>query len=510
MDAITPAPSLTQLPAPLFRELVEEAPLAVSITDADGRILYVNPSFSRITGYPAEALVGTSHSLLSYKVTPREVYEAMWSAISAGQRWQGRLINRRRDGERYVAELSITPIKDEAGQVRYFLGLQQDVTELHALNESLQNQKRLIETIIDLAPVAVVLLDAQEAVVLDNQEYRKLMGAFGKEEPAHALLTALRADVGEAGWARIQQRGEFSPHTLRFDRGGQSGPCWYTVSGNGFEQRDVGVDSYFSDESQRYLLLVIADNTDFKRRQQAEWLQALRAMLSEGELIARLRETLAGAAFQLSGPLNVIAAAERQLIRRLPPCDPALAALGEARRQGENALELLRSATPALPPEAWQPLNCNELLHDVLQVQTRRLLGEGVVVDWQPALRLPVVRGQALALRGALNQLVLNALDSMHESRARHRELRLASHDQGEWVELEVCDSGAGIPEALRLKVFEPFFTTRPGGARAGMGLTLAQEVIRQHQGELIIDPLYQPGCRIVVRLPVEAGASHV
>jgi len=510
MDKITHSPALAQLPAALFRELLEVAPLAVSITDASGRILYVNPTFSQITGYAADEVIGGNPSLLSYKVTPREVYEGLWTAISAGARWQGRLVNRRRNGERYVAELSITPIKDEMGRIRFHLGLHQDVTELHALNESLHNQKRLIETIIDLAPVAVVLLDEQERVVLDNQEYKKLMGCFGQEEPAHALLAALRADAGEAEWARILQQGEFSPRILRFDRAGPDGPSWYAVSGNGFEQRDVGVDSYFNDTPRRYLLLVIVDNTDLKRRQQAEWLQALRAMLAEGELIARLRETLSGAAYQLAGPLNVIAAAERQLMRRLPPCDAALEALGEARRQGEDALELLKSATPVVPPEAWLPVNGNELLHDVLQVQTRRLLAEGVVVDWRPALRLPAIRGQALALRGALNQLVLNALDAMHESRSRRRELRLSSHDLGEWIELEICDSGAGIPEALRLKVFEPFFTTRPGGARAGMGLTLAQEVIRQHQGELTIDPLYQSGCRIVVRLPVEGRAHHV
>lgn len=510
MDKITHPPALAQLPDELFRALVEFAPLAISITDAAGRILYVNPTFCAITGYAEHEVIGSNPSLLSYRVTPREVYEGLWAAISAGQCWRGRLVNRRRNGERYVAELSITPIRDQAGAIAYYLGLHQDVSELHALNESLHNQKQLIETIIDLAPVGVVLLDQDQQVVLDNQEYKKLMGCFGREEPAHALLSGLRADVGELAWAQILQKGEFNQHMLRFDRAGQSGPSWYAVSGNWFAQRDGRVDRFFDQTPCRYLLLVIADNTEFKRQQQAEWLQALRAMLSEGELISRLRETLSGAAFQLSGPLNVIAAAERQLSRRLPPCDAALAALGEARKEGERALELLKSATPTIPPEAWQPLNCNEVLHDVLQLQTRRLLAEGVVVDWQPAPRLPATQAQAIALRGALNQLIVNALDAMHESRSRHRELRLASHDRGEWIELEISDSGAGIPEALRLKVFEPFFTTRPGGARAGMGLTLAQEVIRQHQGELEIDSNQQAGCRIVVRLPVEGGAHHV
>lgn len=508
MDKITPhLPSAASLPPTLFRGLVEAAPLAITITDAAGRILYVNPAFTRITGYLAEEMIGNSPSLLSYKVTPREVYEGMWGNIAAGQTWQGQLVNRRKDGARYVADLSITPIRDEAGDIAYHLGLHQDVTELHVLSERLQNQKRLTESIIDLAPVAVVLLDGQERVVLDNQEYKKLMGSFGQTEPAYAVLAALRA---EADWVGLQQKGEFSNRLLRFDRAGAGGPSWYALSGSWFAQGDTSADSFFVAQPSRYLMLVISDISELKRQQQSQWLQALRTMLAESELVDRLRETLAGAAFQLAGPLNVIAAAEKRLALRLPACDAALEALGEARKQGENALELLKTATPAIPPEAWQPANCNEMLHDVLQLLTDRLLAEGVVVEWRPALRLPPIEAQSIALRAALAQLVNNALDALHESRAPKRELKLTSRATRDGVELEICDSGPGIPEALRLKVFEPFFTTRPGGARAGMGLTMAQETIRRHQGTLDIDPNHSAGCRIIVRLPAIAEVRHV
>lgn len=499
------------LPPVLFHELVEQAPLAIAITDKNARILYVNPAFSQTTGYAASEVLGGNPSLLSYKVTPRTVYDDLWQQIASGQPWQGVLVNRRKDGSRYLCELSITPIQDEAGKERYYLGIHRDVTELHELNERLQNQKRLIESIIDLAPVAVALLDENERVLLDNHEYKKLMGCFGKQEPAHAILTGLRAEQGEAAWAQVLGRGEFVDQTLRFDRaGGLGGPRWYAASGSWFLQSEPSAETFFSAAPKRYLLLVLTDITALKRQQQEQWLQALRTMLAEGELVARLRETLAGAAFQLAGPINLMSAAERRLSQRLPLLDPAMAAMSEARQQGEAALAMLQGAMPAVPPEAWMPLNCNELLHDVLALMTDRLLAEGVVVDWQPALRLPPVSGQAVALRGALNQLVANALDALHDSRRPMRELKLGSRLDGDWVELDIADSGPGIPEALRLKVFEPFFTTRPGGARAGMGLTMAQEVIQQHQGCLEIDAGYQAGCRIVVRLPVaKEEAAH-
>ena len=65
-------------------------------------------------------------------------------------------------------------------------------------------------------------------------------------------------------------------------------------------------------------------------------------------------------------------------------------------------------------------------------------------------------------------------------------------------------DSGPGIPAADRLKVFEPFYTTRQGSRHLGMGLTLAQDIVNNHQGLLEIDPDYTSGCRIRVELPYE------
>lgn len=506
MQASIPPDFASALPPELFRELVEKAPLAIAITDKNARILYVNPAFTRTTGYVASEVLGGNSSVLSYKVTPRSVYEGLWLNISNGQPWQGELVNRRKDGSRYLCELSITPIQDDAGAVRYFLGIHRDVTELHELNERLQNQKRLIESIIDLAPVAVALLDENERVLLDNHEYKKLMGRFGKQEPAHAILSGLRAELSEPAWAQALARNEFVDQTLRFDRAGGQGPQWFSASGAWFMQSEPSADTFFAAAPKRYLLLVLTDITALKRQQQEQWLNALRMMLAEGELVARLRETLAGAAYQLAGPLNLMAAAEKRVAQRIPAGDAALMAMSEARQHGEAALALLQGAMPSIPAEAWLPLNCNELLHDVLDLSTDRLLAEGVVVDWQPALRLPVVNGQAVALRGALNQLLANALDALHDSRRSLRELRLATRQEGDWVELEMIDSGPGIPEALRLKVFEPFFTTRPGGARAGMGLALAQEVVLRHGGGLEIATACPFGCRVVVRLPVAQG----
>src|SRR5512142_2838026 len=187
----------SNVPPHLFRQAVEQAALAISITDARANILYANGAFSRITGYGESEVIGHNESILSYRVTPKLVYETLWAQIQRQRPWNGLLVNKRRDGNRYLADVTITPVVNEEGVTTHYLGMHRDVTEVHRLERQVQNQKTLIESVVDAAQVAIVLLDEKERVLLDNQEYKKLIGALGKE-PAVKLLSALREQMGAA------------------------------------------------------------------------------------------------------------------------------------------------------------------------------------------------------------------------------------------------------------------------------------------------------------------------
>jgi len=182
------APS--ELPPQVFRQAVEQSALAISITDERANILYANPAFERVTGYAHSEVAGHNESILSYKVTPKLVYETLWAQLKRQRAWNGLLVNRRRDGSRYLADVTITPVVDADGRTSHFLGMHRDVTEMHRLERQVQNQKAMIESVVDAAQVAICLLDEDDRVVLDNQEYKKLIGDLDRE-PAATLLAAL-------------------------------------------------------------------------------------------------------------------------------------------------------------------------------------------------------------------------------------------------------------------------------------------------------------------------------
>lgn len=183
------------IPPGVFRHAVDQADAAISITDVHGTILHVNPAFTRVTGYGADEAIGHNESILSNKTTPPEIYKSLWQKISHGEAWSGRLVNRRKDGSRYLAELTISPVVDAAGTVLNYLGMHRDVTEMHRLECQVKNQKALIESVVDAAPIVVVLLDVDDRVVLDNHEYKKLQADLDMAEPAPMLMTAIRAGL---------------------------------------------------------------------------------------------------------------------------------------------------------------------------------------------------------------------------------------------------------------------------------------------------------------------------
>lgn len=128
----------SQARARLLVSALEAVGNAVIITDLDARIEWVNPAFEALTGYPlSEALGHTPGELVRSGQQDDTFYALMWDTLHAGRIWQGELINRRRDGSLYHAELTITPVRDSRGQARHYVGVQHDITERKHLENQL-------------------------------------------------------------------------------------------------------------------------------------------------------------------------------------------------------------------------------------------------------------------------------------------------------------------------------------------------------------------------------------
>ncbi len=166
---------------------VEQVPEGVVITDCQGHILYVNPAFSRMSGFSAEEAIGQTPRLVQSGQQGPEFYKDLWSTILSGRAWRGDLVNRRKDGSLYTEEMTITPVRGAGGETTHFIAIKQDVTEQRAAEEA----QRFLASIVELSEDAIMGTALDGTIIGWNPGAEKLYGFSAKEALGKSVTTMI-------------------------------------------------------------------------------------------------------------------------------------------------------------------------------------------------------------------------------------------------------------------------------------------------------------------------------
>lgn len=446
------------LPLEFFWQMVEQAPLAITVTDLSAQILYSNPAFTELTGFSRGELKGRNHNLLASQQTPRSRYQAMWQALGQGQSWTGHLINRRKDGSIYLADVTVAPLCDSSGRVSHFLGMQRNISEHFALEQRLKNQMALLESILNAAPFAVAVLDDRGHVLLDNLAYKTLRSDLDKREPWQVLQEA------NPEW---QDGRPLLPVPIRRET------RWFSEQILPLESLSEEIAHYFGQGRRSCSLLLIEDWTAERQHHEAMHLHQLRQRLDEQRLILTVQEALEAAALHLRAPLNQLHAASRL---KLPGTDNPVLKL--ASEEGERAWQWLHACRPALEQEPLIPLELRSLLLDV-----NTLFNEPGQHDPLCLLSLPPngirLLGQPLRLLLALQQLLCFQCEHLPDEGAM---LKLSWRISEQQLFLLLEDNGQYPFNLIGDKVY-PFNRLWQYSETARLALSLVQGIINDHQG---------------------------
>ncbi len=122
---------------------IEYAAEAVVITDINGDIQYVNPAFEKVSGYPREEAIGQNPRILKSGKQDNAFYIELWNTITAGNVWHGKFVNRKKNGELYIEETTISPVYDKNKQIMNFVAVKRDVTKEEELEQQFMQAQKM-------------------------------------------------------------------------------------------------------------------------------------------------------------------------------------------------------------------------------------------------------------------------------------------------------------------------------------------------------------------------------
>lgn len=151
---------------------VEQSPSTVMITDVNGSIEYVNPKFTQLTGYTSEEVLGKNPRILKPSRKSSEEYRELWETITSGREWHGEFYNRKKNGEFYWENASISPVRNSQGVITHFIAVKEDITE----RKRIEDELRKLSLAIEQSSSTVVITNNWGIIEYVNPKFTQLTG----------------------------------------------------------------------------------------------------------------------------------------------------------------------------------------------------------------------------------------------------------------------------------------------------------------------------------------------
>ena len=225
--------------------------------------------------------------------------------------------------------------------------------------------------------------------------------------------------------------------------------------------------------------------------------------LMESRKMAALGTLTAGIAHEINNPLNNISLTTEALIDefgQLPDTDKLdmlKDIFGQVERAGATVANLLDFTRR--DQSAFKPLYIHDVLQSTAALLNNELSLNNITLRLATEDNLPAINGHSQNLQQVFINLFLNAIEAMHSD----GKLTVRSYLQGDFVCIDISDTGPGIPEANLTRIFDPFFTTKEVGKGTGLGLSVSFGIIEKHHGSITVKSEVGKGSTFIIRLPV-------
>ncbi len=501
---------------------LESAANAVVITDKKGEIIWVNRAFTQTSGYSRDEVLGKNPRLLKSGKQDRAFYQNMWETILAGQVWRGTLVNRRKDGTLNHDDLTITPIRNGAGNITNFVGIKQDITEKTRAQEALQASELRYRRLFESAKDGILILDAVSGEIVDVNPFLIQMLGYSREDLMGKELweigTFKNVLASKAAFVELQEKGYIRHEDLPLEtRGGL------------VKQVEFVSNSYLAGGT-RVIQCNIRDITERKHTEaeltaanqrleralaelhaKRDEIAGMTQQLWQASKLATMGELAASIAHELNNPLATVGLRTENLLMQMPedpdkrkPLEIIAQEVDRMASLVNNLLEFSRRShreiSTVFPGE--EIATSVEFVHYYLQ-------SHNIEVVTEFAAGLPTIQADRQQLRQLFLNLLTNATDAMPQGGKVTLRVVASTLGDAKAVAVEFADTGEGITAENLAKIWEPFFTTKPEGKGTGLGLAICRRIVEEHGGTVDIQSQAGHGTTVRIVLPATShGAS--
>jgi PAS domain S-box-containing protein len=469
-------------------ESVEQSPAIVIITDLNGHIEYVNPQFTRSTGYQRDEVIGRTPGVLKSGHHPPEFYKNLWHTLLNEEVWHGVVCNRKKSGELYWGVQSISPVRNADGMVTHYVSVTVDDTErvqaLEARRKSEQNYRQLFETASD-----AILVADEKGRFLDANPQAEILTGYPRQE----LLEKSLSDISVLSSGQTQlifdqfvKEGKWQGEFVLVHKDGRRVETEISAS-------MIGPGRYQS---------ILRDITARKAIEKANLELAV-----EREKVRVLEEFISNVSHDLKTPFAAIRMS-LYLLRRAETEAQRQSHLAVLDRQTSHLEKLFEdmvnmSRLDTATEFEFARLDVNALLHDVLAEQAPLARKKEHELSFITASYQMHVQGDKIQLYRAFSNIITNAL---HYTPPRGTISVRTMAEVGEVI-IEVHDNGIGIPRDDLSHIFERFFRgdrargTEKGGT--GLGLAITSKIVNRHEGRIEVTSEEGKGTTFRIILPL-------
>ena len=335
---------------------------------------------------------------------------------------------------------------------------------------------------VDRTPIPLALLDENGKVIQVNDAFARLVGLPGKAAAPGRWIRELPLAVNGGSWDdALQSSRSRVPWRARVEAG-RHGEVRYCE----------GFVTPLAEEDEGDLLLALHDRTDELRAQ--------RELVSR-EKLAAVGEIASGVAHEVNNPLATIRFEAEMLGETAHDPETSTAVqtiLKEVDRAAHIAKGLLRLSRQST--HGAESVDLRSMLRDIIDIRSRVLGSRGTELTSQFAPDTPSVPGIASDLQQVFVNLITNAEHAVQQ--AARRIIVVTTERAGKFVRVGVHDTGAGVPNELRAKIFDAFFTTKGPDVGTGLGLAISARIVHEAGGELWVEDSDLGGAVFYVELP--------